>query len=148
MESTEIEPDPRLTKMCLYCSRLVSKLHSPLRQLEQGEICVNVENPPDFRTWVVAAENGCGMCSAFLDALLSAHGREVISTASPKFKKVVSGKVKWIRSGLTFKHPNYFSRNPEDQNKIIALDRLISPDDEIFFSQTSITERESSKHQR
>jgi hypothetical protein len=64
MESTDVEPDRRLPKLCLYCSRLVTTLDGPLRQIEQGKIFIKVENPPDFRTWVAAAENGCGGCVA------------------------------------------------------------------------------------
>jgi hypothetical protein len=43
--------------------------------------------------------------------------------------------------------PEDFSRDLEGQNKIITLERQINTDDDSFFSQTLITERESSKHQ-
>jgi hypothetical protein len=148
MESTDIEPDPRLAKLCLYCSRVVSKLDGPLKQIQQGNIFIKVENPPDFRTWVAAAENGCGMCSAFLDGLRAYRGGgEAISTSSPEFEKLISEKVTWTMSALRLKHPNDFSRDPDSLNKIILLDREITTNDGRFFSQTLITKRESSKHQ-
>jgi hypothetical protein len=145
MESTDVEPDRQLAKLCLYCSRLISKLDDPLRRIELGQTPFPVEDPPGFQPWLAAAENGCGMCSAFLDGLRSFDG-EVISTSSSKFWRTISGKVKWSMSMLRL-DPEDFSRDLEGQNKIITLERQINTDDDSFFSQTLITERESSKHQ-
>jgi hypothetical protein len=143
MESTDVEPDRRL---CLYCSRLVSKLDGPLRRIELGQAPFPVEEPLGFQPWLAAAENGCGMCSAFLDGLRSFDG-EVISTSSSKFWRTISGKAKGSMSTLRLEHRDDFSRDLEGQNKIITLERQIKTDDGSFFSETLITERESSKHQ-
>jgi len=143
MESTDVEPDRQLAKLCLYCSRLVSKLDDPLRRIELGQTPFPVEDPPGFQPWLAAAENGCGMCSAFLDSLRSADG-EVISASSSKRWKPIS---KWPKSALRLEYPDDFSRRPEGQNKIILLERQFSTNDGLFASQTLITERESSRHQ-
>jgi len=143
MESTDIEPDSRFAKLCSYCSSLIHSLDDPLRQIEQGKRWVTVKDPLGFRSWVAAAENGCGMCSAFLDSLRSADG-EVISASSSKRWKPIS---KWPKSALRLEYPDDFSRRPEGQNKIILLERQFSTNDGLFASQTLITERESSRHQ-
>jgi hypothetical protein len=145
MNSTDVEPDSRLAKLCAYCSSLVSNLDDSLRRIEQGESSVLDQNHHDLRPWVAAAENGCGMCSAFLDGLRSPDG-EAISTSGPKFEKALSAKVKWTASRLMLQHPDDVLRDPEDQNKIITFGREIHTDDGFFYSQTLITERESSKH--
>jgi hypothetical protein len=75
MRSTDIEPDSRLAKLCSYCSSIVSDLDDVLRRIEQGESYIEVETPPEFWPWIAAAENGCEMCSSFLDGLRSFQWR-------------------------------------------------------------------------
>jgi hypothetical protein len=50
-------------------------------------------------------------------------------------------------STLRLEHLDDFSRDLEGRNKIITLERQINTDDGLFFSETLITERESSKYQ-
>jgi hypothetical protein len=168
MDSMGIEPDSRLAKLCSYCSSLVRNLDGPLGRIDQGESSVTVQysitdqDAFEFRLWVAAAENGCGMCRAFLNGLRSIDGEVIstpraflvdlqtidgeISTSSSNFRKTISGKVKWTVSVLGLEHPNHFSRHPKDRNKIFTLRREIGTDYGTFSRKILMTEREASKH--